>query len=67
MMTLCFIVERFIPESPRWLVQKGHIRRAKKILEYIAHTNKKTVPNLEPILTQILVSHYLAVIKFVIH
>lgn len=33
-----------IPESPRWLLSKGRIEAAEKIIQKIAKTNKKNIP-----------------------
>ncbi|XP_048190440.1 solute carrier family 22 member 14 [Perognathus longimembris pacificus] len=34
----------FLPESPRWLMTRGKIEEAKKVLCYVARVNKKTIP-----------------------
>ncbi|XP_049779957.1 carcinine transporter-like [Schistocerca cancellata] len=42
----CFIpllLQRYLPESPRWLINKGHTEEAFKVLERIARTNGKTL------------------------
>ena len=41
----CSFNHRFIPESPRWLVQKGRMSEAKCILTQMAIFNKRPVPN----------------------
>ncbi|XP_037382485.1 solute carrier family 22 member 14 isoform X2 [Talpa occidentalis] len=33
-----------LPESPRWLMMKGKVEEAKKVLCYAAYVNKKTIP-----------------------
>lgn len=30
-----FIFAPFLPESPRWLVEKGHLERARNVLQYL--------------------------------
>ncbi len=42
----CWIccVFRLIPESPRWLLLKGHLRECRVVLEYIAMVNKRELP-----------------------
>ena len=37
---------RYVPESPRWLIQKGRITEAMVILTRIAEFNRKPVPDL---------------------
>ena len=37
---------RCVPESPRWLIQKGRITEAKVIVTRIAEFNRKPVPDL---------------------
>lgn len=37
------LVSWFIPESTRWLISKGNIKRTKKILQWIAKVNGKQV------------------------
>nr|KAG5711087.1 hypothetical protein BaRGS_004731 [Batillaria attramentaria] len=33
-----------IPESPRWLLSKGHVDKAEAIINRAAHANRKTLP-----------------------
>uniref|UniRef100_H0XLT1 Major facilitator superfamily (MFS) profile domain-containing protein n=1 Tax=Otolemur garnettii TaxID=30611 RepID=H0XLT1_OTOGA len=33
-----------VPESPRWLMMTGNVKKAKKVLCYAASVNKKTIP-----------------------
>ncbi|KAM5234086.1 solute carrier family 22 member 14 [Hipposideros larvatus] len=33
-----------LPESPRWLMMKGKVEKAKQVLCYAAYINKKTIP-----------------------
>lgn len=35
---------RILQESPRWLMVKGKVEEAKKVLCYAAEVNKKTIP-----------------------
>ncbi|NWH74952.1 S22AE protein, partial [Piaya cayana] len=39
-----FIFIRVLPESPRWLVTKGRVEEAKKVLQKAASFNKSTIP-----------------------
>ncbi|XP_043298265.1 solute carrier family 22 member 14 [Cervus canadensis] len=39
---ICYIW--ILPESPRWLIMKGKLEEAKKMLCYAAAVNKKTIP-----------------------
>ncbi|KAJ8314162.1 hypothetical protein KUTeg_008723 [Tegillarca granosa] len=41
---LTMTVTRFIPESPRWLISKGKIKKAMKILQRAAKINKVKLP-----------------------
>lgn len=41
---ICTILAIFIPESPRWLFENGHERRAESVLRWIAKTNNVTLP-----------------------
>lgn len=36
---------RFLPESPRWLLAKGRLEEASKILETLARVNNKELPD----------------------
>ena len=38
-------IERFIPESVRWLLVNGRKEEARKILERVAKVNKKEMPS----------------------
>ncbi len=42
-----FIVALFIPESPRWLLTKGRVDDAKKIIRGIIKINKKPESNID--------------------
>lgn len=35
---------RVLRESPRWLMVRGKVEEAKKVLCYAAEVNKKTIP-----------------------
>ena len=39
---LIFLYCSFLPESPRWLVSRGHYDRAEKLLRHIAKKNRTT-------------------------
>ncbi|KAK7503265.1 hypothetical protein BaRGS_00005530 [Batillaria attramentaria] len=39
-----FIRDWLIPESPRWLLSKGHVDKAEAIINRAAHANRKTLP-----------------------
>jgi hypothetical protein len=41
---LCVCVGRWIPDSPRWLIEKGHGAEAKRILEEGTAYNRRGVP-----------------------
>ena len=43
-MSILTILFRFIPESPRWLVQKNRIPEATKILRKMASQNGRPLP-----------------------
>ncbi len=38
-------IVRWVPESPRWLVQNGRIEHAESLLSKIAQFNKKSLPD----------------------
>ena len=38
-------IQRFIPESVRWLLVKGETEKAREILERVAKVNKKEMPS----------------------
>lgn len=44
-MVFIFFCWKILPESPRWLVSKGRLKEAKKVLEKIAKTNKAQLPD----------------------
>ena len=39
-----------LPESPRWLLSKGRNEEAIKNLSLVCRTNKKPIPDFEPLL-----------------
>ncbi len=39
----CFL-NRFVPESPRWLLTRGKFKKAYYVLKRIADSNKRKVP-----------------------
>ncbi|XP_049861669.1 solute carrier family 22 member 7-like [Schistocerca gregaria] len=41
---LLFSCQSFLPESPRWLLNKGHTKRAYSVVHKIAQTNRRHVP-----------------------
>ena len=43
---LTILACRFVPESPRWLIQKGRAAEAERIIKQMARANKKPVPSL---------------------
>ena len=44
MLTVLFSI---VPESFRWLVSHGRIKRAQQTIEYVAKFNRKPVPDLK--------------------
>ncbi|XP_049957396.1 solute carrier family 22 member 7-like [Schistocerca serialis cubense] len=42
---LLFTCQSFLPESPRWLLNKGHTKKAFSVIRRIAETNKRPVPD----------------------
>jgi len=53
-MSVCHIYGRFIPESARWLLDRGRTEEAKQLIIKVAAINKRTVPDslLEKVHTQ---------------
>ncbi|XP_049957394.1 solute carrier family 22 member 7-like [Schistocerca serialis cubense] len=44
----CFLLvscQSFLPESPRWLLNKGHTKKAFRVVSRIAETNEKPIPD----------------------
>jgi hypothetical protein len=37
--------QRFVPESPRWLLSRGRVKKAERILTNMAKYNNKPVPD----------------------
>jgi len=40
-----YLVQRFVPESVRWLLVKGKTDEARNVLENVAKLNKKEMPS----------------------
>ena len=41
----CYHTFRFVPESPRWLIQKQRFREAEQAIARIARNNQRPMPN----------------------
>ncbi len=42
---VCLFIHSFIPESVRWLLKKGRLTEARKILSNVARLNGKEMPD----------------------
>ena len=40
-----FLLSSIVPESPRWLIQKGRFAEAKAVLQWMARVNKRPDPD----------------------
>ena len=45
--TLFFLISRYVPESPSWLLVSGEREKAKDVLQYIARENGESLPSFE--------------------
>lgn len=50
-MNFLYEIDRYLPDSPRWMLKHGHIEEARRILVEGANKNKRRLPiNLEEML-----------------